>query len=958
MQGVTESTMDYTPIHQAVSVLAGVCDWAGSWDGTGYNKADTVFGHTAAGIPVEQWDDTMAYALHAMLRKYKNQLKASFDIVWEDLPVPPKPEALEDAKAREQARDRIAGIRDAERRRKQSWVRCDGEGERCCVAFPYNPGLVAELKAWPRSDGRHYNHPGDSRNKFPDYSNDFPFAALPKVVDFADKHGIDVPAEVRALVTVARTAAEGTGKLSREVGANVYLDKDGRLCVAADFHKALNAALKDMNTGMSTWDADRNVHVVPAHSPVRFRSILNKFELTLADDARVVIEAEAARQAVNRHFATQATIDVPMAAFPGLAPDQQVKAPQWPAIHFALTHKRVILGDEMGFGKTLQALATLSAAGAFPAVVVCRPSLVDNWADEIDKFFPFLNVYCAEGQEAKVVPADTDIIVIGSNNLGYTPPVPTWTSGDEDKARKAPLEMVKADRARRAIAYLLTQPGQTSETIAAAANRAVRNIRSYPGKFRLTPAMLAALGPVTAALLVTAARWKEGQTVQTVTAIADGERTRMQRQMEAGLVKAARDASGRYGAVKQFGWVDAVNRLNPQALIIDEGQDVKEASANRTQAVALVAGPIVTADGYVLNLTGTALLNYVRELAEQLEIMGLIHLFGGKKKFLWRYCVDPEEKQKYHEYGPKYTGRDHLEELHARLLEWGIMVRRTDPAILGIPSFRPETIDVDPAALDAKVMAEYQAAERNVVAFLAQQRRELIERLTEEMGEEPPEEAVREAWNSGGAEHLVLLNTLRTLIGKAKRPVAMAWIRDQLAVGEKVVVAADRREEVGAYAKAFGGLRLQGGQSSSDKSDHKRRFQTDPAAMVISIAIKAGGTGHTLHAGGACNRLLQVELTWGPGDEDQLAKRIHRIGQTRPCVGYRLVALQDADGNPLIDGYLADMVASKRVTLNAVLNGQFEGLDEAAEKKIAESVASEIAWAYAERAFSNVGGRA
>ena len=44
---------------------------------------------------------------------------------------------------------------------------------------------------------------------------------------------------------------------------------------------------------------------------------------------------------------------------------------QLAAVKYALHTKRVMLGDEMGLGKTIEALITIQAAEAFPALVVC-----------------------------------------------------------------------------------------------------------------------------------------------------------------------------------------------------------------------------------------------------------------------------------------------------------------------------------------------------------------------------------------------------------------------------------------------------------------------------------------------------------------------------------------------------------------------------------------------------------
>ncbi|MEN7972425.1 MAG: SNF2-related protein [Verrucomicrobiota bacterium] len=64
-----------------------------------------------------------------------------------------------------------------------------------------------------------------------------------------------------------------------------------------------------------------------------------------------------------------------------------------------------ILADEMGLGKTLQTLTWLSLerekAGAqeSPALIICPTSLVDNWAEEAEKFVPHLRVQKMHGTD-------------------------------------------------------------------------------------------------------------------------------------------------------------------------------------------------------------------------------------------------------------------------------------------------------------------------------------------------------------------------------------------------------------------------------------------------------------------------------------------------------------------------------------------------------------------------------
>lgn len=51
-------------------------------------------------------------------------------------------------------------------------------------------------------------------------------------------------------------------------------------------------------------------------------------------------------------------------------------------IAYNLQHKRTIIGDQPGLGKTLQAIASVVGANAFPCLVICPSSLKLNWQKE------------------------------------------------------------------------------------------------------------------------------------------------------------------------------------------------------------------------------------------------------------------------------------------------------------------------------------------------------------------------------------------------------------------------------------------------------------------------------------------------------------------------------------------------------------------------------------------------
>lgn len=55
-------------------------------------------------------------------------------------------------------------------------------------------------------------------------------------------------------------------------------------------------------------------------------------------------------------------------------------------ICFGLEHKRIIIGDEPGLGKTLQSIGIVDIANAYPCLVICPSSLKINWQREFEKF--------------------------------------------------------------------------------------------------------------------------------------------------------------------------------------------------------------------------------------------------------------------------------------------------------------------------------------------------------------------------------------------------------------------------------------------------------------------------------------------------------------------------------------------------------------------------------------------
>jgi len=78
--------------------------------------------------------------------------------------------------------------------------------------------------------------------------------------------------------------------------------------------------------------------------------------------------------------------------------------------------KRCFIADEMGLGKTVEALATLQAEQAFPALVVCPASLKLNWKREAEKWLPGKTVKVLNGKNGNG-DYEADVLVINYDVL-------------------------------------------------------------------------------------------------------------------------------------------------------------------------------------------------------------------------------------------------------------------------------------------------------------------------------------------------------------------------------------------------------------------------------------------------------------------------------------------------------------------------------------------------------------
>jgi SWI/SNF-related matrix-associated actin-dependent regulator of chromatin subfamily A-like protein 1 len=324
---------------------------------------------------------------------------------------------------------------------------------------------------------------------------------------------------------------------------------------------------------------------------------------------------------------------------------------------------------------------------------------------------------------------------------------------------------------------------------------------------------------------------------------------------------------------------EALARLRPRALVVDESHYVKNPQAKRTQAVRRLAAAVAD-DGLRLALTGTPVLNHAEELIAQLRVLGRLEDFGSGARF-----------------ARQFNGGDASEERLHWHLRRRCFVRRLKKDVL--PQLPAKRQVVVPIALDNE--REYRLAEEDVIAWLRSQPLDLSE-LNAKIAA-----TLR-------AQRLAQLGALQQLAARGKLHGALAWIHDFLASGEPLVVFARHVEVQRAVLERFPrAAHLLGADSTARREEAIRAFQEEDGPQLVVCATRVAAQGITLTR---ASNVCFLELEWTPAMHDQAEDRCHRIGQRDAVTAWYLLAAGT------IDETMAELIQRKRAIVSAVTEGR------------------------------------
>lgn len=334
-------------------------------------------------------------------------------------------------------------------------------------------------------------------------------------------------------------------------------------------------------------------------------------------------------------------------------------------------------------------------------------------------------------------------------------------------------------------------------------------------------------------------------------------------------------------------WASYLSSIDVKILIVDEAHFCKSPTVQRTRGLLKLARTLT--DKKIIALTGTPIISRPIEFFTILNLIAP-EIFTSRWEYAKRYCA-----LRHTSFGWDFNGASNTSELHQLLTLNGIMLRRTKAQVL--PELPNKIRSYVPIELEKKELENYIKA-----------RDDFLNWLREKGG---PEKVVR----ASGAVALVKIEYLKQLAARAKLKQSIAWIKDQVEDGSKLIVFVTHREIMDTLEKEFSKIcvRIDGSTPQDKRQPIVHEFQTNEKKKIFLGNIKAAGVGLTLTAS---SRVAFLELPWTPSDLVQAEDRAHRIGQKDSVNIYYLLA------EKTIDLLIARLLDEKRKIVDAITEGR------------------------------------
>ena len=356
---------EYSQLAEALRSIALSCDGAVTEDSVGFNKSDSRIGTQLALIPESYWTPTMAYSAWIMLAKYSKQLR-KLGFVYDEI-TPPK-RAYTDI---HQDLDSVYGSKVDRRITKVN--------NNFIIHCQYDEQVTSELK---QITGVVWNSAASVWIA--------PESAKLEVAEFASKYQFNVSQEAQTQLPEVIQDTEKSLTISKRGMAVIKFPYDPEIITEV---KKLPQRIWDMKK--KHWTAPITIGVL---------ELADKYKFDVEDSVRekIIELTKKSTELLVQSTSTDAEISIPTLNGT-LMPYQKA------GVAYAGSVGRCLIADQMGLGKTVEAIASLEYRDAFPAIIVCPASLKENWKREINKWLPHRSVNILSGK-GNIANVDVNIV--------------------------------------------------------------------------------------------------------------------------------------------------------------------------------------------------------------------------------------------------------------------------------------------------------------------------------------------------------------------------------------------------------------------------------------------------------------------------------------------------------------------------------------------------------------------
>lgn len=319
--------------------------------------------------------------------------------------------------------------------------------------------------------------------------------------------------------------------------------------------------------------------------------------------------------------------------------------------------------------------------------------------------------------------------------------------------------------------------------------------------------------------------------------------------------------------LKDVEFMETINIF--KSVIIDESHRVKAPS---TQQARFCKG-ICHGKEWIIELTGTPVVNRPNDLISQLSIIDRMSEFGGVRHFKERYCGEFPD----------------LEELNYHLNDKCMFRREKREVMKDLPDKIRQVI-----ITEISTKEEYDKAEEDLVEYLRRYK-------------QASDEKIRSALKG---EVMVRIGVLKQISARGKLEGVKEFVRDFIENGQKIILFCSLHVVVDYLKESFPtSVSVTGRETAKEKQRAVDDFQNNPDVYIIICSIKSAGVGLTLTAS---SNVAFIEFPWTDADCCQCEDRAHRIGAKDSVTAYYFL------GKNTIDSKLYSIIHEKRSMSNRI----------------------------------------